>query len=82
MQAQPQRLLGRLRAGNAAFAVGPRLDQFDIVIGELPEQGLGALESSGVVVVVEGLGCFIDEVSQPSQKCPVDGFGDGCCVVF
>ena len=34
-------------------AVGPALDQLEVVVGEVPEERLGAFERPGVVVVVE-----------------------------
>ena len=62
--------------GSAGVAVGPGLDQLEVVVAEGPEEGLGPLEGPGVVVVLEGGGGLVDHLGQAGQHGPVDGGGD------
>ena len=41
------------------LAVGPGLDQLEVVVAERPEEGLGPLEGPGVVVPLEGRGGLV-----------------------
>ena len=50
----PGRVRPRGVAGGVLVAVGPALDQLDVVVAEPPEERLGALEGPGVVVALEG----------------------------
>ena len=48
-------------------AVGPVLDQLEVVVAERPEVGLGQLEGAGVVVVLERRGGLGDDLGQGGQ---------------
>ena len=61
----------------ALAAVGPALDQLEVVVAEAPEERLGALEGAGVVVAVEGRGGLVDQVGQAGEHGPVERLGDG-----
>ena len=65
--------VGRRCAFLALAAVGPALDQLEVVVAEGPEEGLGALQGAGVVVVLEAGGRLLDHVGQPPEHGPVEG---------
>ena len=70
-QRELQRGLGRPRRGSSPCdAVGPALDQLEVVVAELPEERLGALERPGVVVAVEGGGGVVDQLGQRRRAWP------------
>ena len=65
---------GPVRADAAASlalaAVGPALDQLEVVVAEAPEERLGALQGPGVVVALEGGGGLVDQVGQAGRAWP------------
>ena len=61
-EGQPEGMAGRFGSSLVAL-VGPVLDQFDMVVGERPEPGLGAFQCPGVVEPVKGSGGLVDEVA-------------------
>src|SRR5699024_7001137 len=64
------------RCGPGIVAVGPGLDQLQVVIAEVPEKGLGALQSTGVVESLEGGGGLLHEFGQGVKHRAVEGVGD------
>ena len=71
-----QRRLGGGGTRVAGVAVGAGLDQLEVVVAERPEEGLGALERTGVVVPLEGGGGLVDHLRQAAEQRPVDRRGD------
>ncbi|MCY1229771.1 hypothetical protein D9M72_421560 [compost metagenome] len=57
---------GRL-LGLACGTVGPVLDEFNVVVRELPEEALADLQGTGVVVVPKGLGGLCHDVRELRQ---------------
>ena len=71
-QRQLERGPRRGLARRVGVAVGPLLDQLEVVVAERPEERLGALERPGVVVAVERLGGLGDEAPQRGQHGQVE----------
>ena len=69
-------MLGGACLGVADLAVGARLDELDVVVGERPKEGLGALERPCVVVAVEGTCGIVDQSGEAGQERAIDGGGD------
>ena len=60
----------------AVFAIGPGLDQLQVVVAEEPEERLGLVQGRGVIVRLERRGAVGDRVRQPGQHGPVQGLAD------
>ncbi len=73
-EGHPQRVLGRRRTGLITL-VGTALDQLHVVVGEGPEEGLGALKGPGVVEALEGSGCLVDQVGKAGKHRLVEWVG-------
>ena len=82
IQAQSQRgagglhgLLARHMAGGVGGAVRAVLDQFDVIVAELPEVVLDDFQSLGMLVVVEAFGGFAHYEGHLGHGCAVQRFG-------
>ena len=60
----------------AVLAVGACLDELDVVVAEVPEERLGALERAGVVVASNARCRFVDEIGRARRASPVERRGD------
>ena len=69
-----QTLRTDLHAGRSA--VRPALDELQVVVTEAPEELLGALESAGVVEVLERVRCVRDEPCERRHHRQVERLGD------
>ena len=58
-------------------AVRAVLDEFDVVVGKGPKEGLGRLERAGVVVVLECLGRLTHRLGEVGEHRTIEGCGDG-----
>ena len=75
-----QHAQGDLQAGAGAgsagvVAVGAVLHQLHVVVGEVPEEPLGAFQGPCVVEGLEGLGGAVEQFAEVGQQRPVDRLG-------
>ena len=68
-------LLARHAAGGIGGAVRAVLDQFDVIVAELPEVVLDDFQSLGMLVVVEAFGGFAHHEGHLSHGCAVQRLG-------
>ena len=68
-------LLARHAAGGVGGAVRAVLDQFDVIVAELPEVVLDDFQSLGMLVVVEAFGGFAHHEGHLSHGCAVQWLG-------
>ena len=75
-QRDDHRGVGRARALGAEIAVAARLHELEVVVAEVPEELLGALERARVVVLLEVGGGVGDERREPRHQPAIDRRGD------
>ena len=62
--------------GCFGLTVGALFDQFEVVVGEVPEELFGEFERLGVVVVFECAGCIANHIGERKQHGLIDCFGN------
>ena len=76
VERERERGLRRPRRLGAHRAVGALLHQLEVVVAETPEEPFGVLERAGVVVGVERVRRFVDQLAQEVEQRLVDRHGD------